>query len=112
MRIGTVYSLKMEKLAVERQQSVVRLLLAITSSIVLFKTYTDQGVEYLSFKTLLTVIILLNVYSLAVWAVNRFVPDRLRTTMAASSIVEIILITYVIYVTSKTNIPLYLWYIF
>lgn len=118
MNAGGVYSLKQERLSAERQQSVIRLLLCLTSSLILIKYYSDQGVPGFSddFRIdrirIITIISLLMIYGIAMWVAVRFKPDKLRTTMALSSFIEIILITFLVRSTVKTDIPFYLWYIF
>lgn len=117
MRTGGVYSLKQERFAAERQQSVIRLLMAMTSSLLLMKYYSDQqtgavGGAEISPSNVTTLIALLMSYSLAVWALVKWKPEWLKVTTAVSSIVEVGLITYLIRVTAKTDIPFQLWYVF
>lgn len=128
-----VYSLKLERLSAERHQSIIRLLLSIITSLVLLKFCYDGGLapseeiarvfaEHsmpgadrslgITSTQLNTVITLFMIYSIVVWAMVRFRPDKLKITMAASSLIEIGLITYLINVTAWTGIPFYLWYIF
>ena len=110
------YSLKFERLSAERQQSVIRLLLSVTSSIVLFKYYADQlasdSDSHISFAAVITIAIALNTYSFVIWAMTRWCPNKLSTIMAVSSILEVFIITYLIGSTAGTDIPFYLWYIF
>jgi len=116
MKAGGVYSLKYEQLAAERQQAVIRLLLALTSSLVLIKFYIDQSPpeEYLKITAhqVATIVTLLMAYSGAMWALVRWRPEWLRTTIAVSSVAEVALITYLIRSTAGTDIPFHFWYIF
>ena len=118
MRSGGVYSLKLERLSAERQQSVIRVLLSLTSSLILFKYYFDQfglGIEdapELLLNQAIAVSALLIGYSIAMWALVRWRSDIIETTMVVGSVVEIALITYLIRSTAVTGIPFYLWYIF
>ena len=117
MRTGA-YSLAFERLAAERQQSVIRLLLALTSSLVLIKFYIDQPAPTpeeplrITGHQVVFVVSLLLGYSAAIWALVRWKPDWFDTTVAISSFVEPALITYLIRATARTEIPFYLWYIF
>jgi len=118
MKTGGVYSLKLERLSAERQQSVIRLLLCLTTSLVILKFRVDQSsmgydeTSKLSQDDVITVISLFCIYSVAMWAMVKWRPDKLRVTTAISSVVEIGLITYLIRTTAETGIPFYLWYIF
>lgn len=134
MKAGGVYSLKLERLTAERQQSIIRLLLAITSSLILIKYYFDMAAARselkavgpdtadrmipeiarwtLDLRSVVTLIALLMIYSVGMWALVRWKPERLDATMAGSSILEIVLITYLIRSTAGSDIPFYLWYVF
>lgn len=121
MSNGGIYSLKLERLSAERQQSVIRLLMALMTSLLLLKFYIiDQRAMFeedpqkvvLHLDQVITLVVLFTVYSVAVWALNRWKPDMLRTTMAVSSVVELFLIGYLIRSTAATSIPFYPWYIF
>ncbi|MGB9619746.1 MAG: GAF domain-containing sensor histidine kinase, partial [Armatimonadota bacterium] len=117
MRTGA-YSLAFERLAAERQQSVIRLFLALTSSLVLIKFYIEQPPPTpeeplkIAWQQVVTVVALLMGYSIAVWVLVRWKPQWLRITVAASSFLEVALITYLVFVTARTEIPFHLWYIF
>lgn len=135
MKAGGVYSLKLERLSVERQQSLVRLLLSITTSLLLIKFYFDQGPiskavphlpgdnqiiapgvipaeQLLSLGCVVLLISVFLIYSIAVWAILKWRPDLLKETMFATSIFEVFLITFLIRVTAGADIPFYLWYLF
>ena len=118
MKTGGVYSLAFERLAAERQQSVIRLFLAVTSSLVLIKFYMDQPPPTaeeplkIAWQQVEIVVALLMGYSAVMWALVRWKPDWLRITIAASSFVEVALISYLIRTTASTEIPFHLWYIF
>ena len=130
MKSGGVYSLKQERLSVERQQSVIRLLLSLVTCLVLIKFYYGQvlpGYEdttktsitggsdkilELAFNQVVLIVALFTTYSVGMWALVRYCPDRLRITTALASLIEIVLITYLFRATSWTGIPFYLWYFF
>lgn len=121
MSNGGVYSLKLERLSAERQQSVIRLLMALTTSLLLLKFYyvdqravleEDQTRAILHLDQVLVLVSLFTVYSVAMWALAKWKPDKLRVTMAISSVVELLLISYLIRTTAATSIPFYPWYIF
>lgn len=121
MSIGGVYSLKMERLSAERQQSVIRLLMALMTSLLLLKYYfidlhtaveAEQAAGAVSLGRVITLVALFLAYSAAMWAMAQFKPDRLRETMAASSVVELLLIGYLIRSTAATSLPFYPWYVF
>ncbi|MCE5199103.1 MAG: GAF domain-containing sensor histidine kinase [Armatimonadota bacterium] len=114
MKSGAVYSLKLERLAVERQQSVVRVLLAITTSLLLWKFYVDQPVDIrlISLDRLVLIVVLFCAYSLGVWALLKWKPEYLKPITIAGSVIEILLIGYLIHQTTGTDTPFYLWYIF
>lgn len=121
MSIGGVYSLKMERLSAERQQSVIRLLMALMTSLLLLKYYfidlhtaveAEQAAGAISLDRVMTLVALFLGYSVAMWAMAQFKPDRLRETMAASSVVELVLIGYLIRSTAATSLPFYPWYVF
>ncbi len=118
MRAGGVYSLAFERLVAERQQSVIRLLLALTSSLVLVKFYIDQPPPTIeeplkiASQQVAVVVALLMSYAVTMCALVRWRPDWLRVTVAVSSFVEVALITYLIRSTAATEIPFHLWYIF
>jgi signal transduction histidine kinase len=117
MKTGGVYSLKQERLSAERQQAAIRLLMAVTSSLLLIKYYADQnagavGGAEISLSDVRTLIALLMSYSIAMWALIRWKPEWIKVTTAVSSVAEVGLITYLIRVTAKTDIPFQLWYVF
>lgn len=118
MRTGGIYSLKQERLTAERQQSIIRLMLALTTSLVLIKFYLDQPPPSsdeplkITLSDTAAVIAMVTVYSAAMWALVKWQPVKLRTIMAVSSLIEVALITYLIYTTAQTGIPFWLWYIF
>ena len=118
MKTGGVYSLAFERLDAERQQSVIRLFLALTSSLVLIKFYIDQPPPSaeeplkIAWQQVAIVVALLMGYSAAMWALVRWKPDWLRITVAVSSFVEVVFITYLVRSTASTEIPFHLWYIF
>lgn len=112
-KIDGVYSLKLERLAAERQQAVIRVMLAITSSLVLLKWNSDAlAKDRIPLATVMAMISVLMAYSVSVWAFVRWRPDKLHITMAVSSIVEVFIITYMVKVVGPADIPFYLWYIF
>ena len=118
MRAGATYSLKLERLSAERQQSVIRMLLAAASSLILFKYYIDQfapgtedSPELLLSQTIIVSTVLV-VYSFAMWALVKWRSDIIETTMAVGSFVEIVVITYLIWSTAMMGVPFYLWYVF
>lgn len=116
MKPAGVYSLKMERLSAERQQSIIRILLSVTSSLILLKFYYGQAAaeyqESIGFSQVIAIVVLFNVYAIAVWALLKWKPNLFRATTAISSIVEIILITYLVRATAGSGVPFYLWYIF
>lgn len=117
MEASAVYSLREERLSAERQQSVIRLLLALTSSLLLIKYRSDQvrgmlGGEPISSTDVLILIMLLMSYSGAIWALLRWKSEWLSIITAVSSVVEVGIITYLVRVTAKTDIPFQLWYVF
>ncbi|MEN6356973.1 MAG: GAF domain-containing sensor histidine kinase [Armatimonadota bacterium] len=116
MKAGGVYSLKLERLSVERQQSIIRLLLSITTSLLLLKIYIDQGPNsadrLISLDWVIILIGFFLAYSVLAWLLLKWRPDLLKETMLAISIFEVILITFLIRMTAGTNIPFYLWYLF
>jgi signal transduction histidine kinase len=116
MKTGGAYSLKLERLTAERQQSAIRLLFSITTSILLIRYYFDQNItgadRTIPFGQVVSVIALLMCYSITAWALVRWAPSRLRTISVVESIVELAIITYLIQATAATGIPFYLWYIF
>ncbi|MCX8053939.1 MAG: GAF domain-containing sensor histidine kinase [Armatimonadetes bacterium] len=118
MNTRSVYSLAVERLAAERQQSIIRLFLAITSSLVLFKFYRDQLPPAsdeplrITIQQVELVVALLMGYSVAMCVLVWWIPGWIRTTMAVSSFLEVALITYIIRTTAATEIPFHLWYIF
>ncbi|MCE5323541.1 sensor histidine kinase [bacterium] len=116
MKAGGVYSLKLERLSVERQQSIIRILLSVTTSLLLLKIYIDQGPNpedrliSLDWVIILTAVFL--VYSILAWLLLKLRPDLLKEVMLATSIFEVILIAFLIRMTAGTSIPFYLWYLF
>ncbi len=118
MKPAGVYSLKLERLSAERQQSVIRVLLALATSLILFKYYLDQvsavGEEAidLGLDKVVVVSAVFIVYSTAMWAVTKWWPQWLGTIMLVGSVVELALITLLIRSTAMTGVPFYLWYIF
>lgn len=118
MKTGRVYSLKQERLLAERQQSVIRLLLALTSSLLLIQYYIYQPAAAVSKPwgvkpgEVVWLVALLMAYSSAVWALVRWKPEWLKAITAASSVLEVLLITYLLRTAAKTDIPFQLWYVF
>lgn len=129
MKSEGIYSLKQERLHAERQQAIIRLLLSLVTSVVLIKFYTGQvvpgyedvpkflgaGTEKILMLTLdqvVTIIGLFTVYSVGMWVMVKYCPDRLRITIALASLIEIVLITYLFASAAWTGIPFYLWYFF
>ncbi len=117
MKASQVYSLKQERLSAERQQSVIRLLMALMSCLLLAKYMLDQRSGMIPERDLdprqgITLSVLLLTYSIAVWAAVRWKPEWLRVTTAVSSIVEVVLIAYLIRTAIRTDIPFQLWYVF
>ncbi|MCE5314887.1 MAG: GAF domain-containing sensor histidine kinase [Armatimonadota bacterium] len=116
MKAGGVYSIKLERLSAERQQSVIRLLLSATTSLLLLKFHIDQGPDpveqIISLDQIIVLTTIFLVYSALVWSILKWRPELLRETMLASSIIEIILITFLIRQTAGIDIPFYLWYLF
>ncbi|MHB9037221.1 MAG: GAF domain-containing sensor histidine kinase [Armatimonadota bacterium] len=116
MKAGGVYSLKLERLSTERQQSGIRLLLAVTTTLLLLKFYLDQGPnkaeQRISLDQIIVITTVFLVYSFLMWATLKWRPELLRETMLVSSGVEIVLITFLIRQTAGTDIPFYLWYLF
>ncbi len=127
------YSLKQERLAAERQQAIIRLLLSLITAIVLIKFYLspanqgmhsipdysdapqflsvpDSRLPHLSLGQLVTIISLFITYSVGMLALLKFCPSKLKIMTALSSIVEIMLITFLFATTAWTGIPFYLWY--
>lgn len=117
MRAGGTYSLKLERLYSERQISVIRLLLAVTASLILIKSYADQfpAVQYeaprMPLSLVTTIIAMLMIYSGVMWAVLRWKPEKLKAVAAVSSILDIILITYLVR-AAGSSVPFHMWYIF
>jgi signal transduction histidine kinase len=116
MKAG-VYSLALERLDAERQQAVIRLLLAITTCLVLAKFYLDQPPVSeeplkITFRQLVFLTTVLMSYSLAMCALVCMKPQYIKTTTAVASFLEVLLITYLVYATAGTAIPFHLWYIF
>lgn len=116
MRTG-VYSLAFERLEAERHQAIIRLLLAITSSLVLVRFYFDQPSILeeplkITLRQVVAIIVLLVGYALVMCALVYWKSDRFRTITAVSSFVEVLIITYLVYATAATGIPFHLWYIF
>lgn len=117
MKASEVYSLKQERLSAERQQSIIRLLMALTSCILLAKYHLDQGSgaipdRVIDARQVATLSALLLGYSIAMWAAVKWKPDWLRFTTAFSSVAEVILIAYLIRSTIRADIPFQLWYVF
>lgn len=121
MRTSGVYSLKLERLYAERQQSVVRVLASVMTSYVLVKFYMDQstppntppgkGLE-LTLTQVTIAIALFMIHSLVVWALVKWRPEKLKTTVAVSSFVELGLIIYLVNITARTDLSFSLWYMF
>ncbi len=118
MKTAGAYSLAVERLAAERQQSIIRLFLALTSSLVLIKFFFDQSPpspdepQRIAGEQVAIIVSLLISYSVIMWALVHWKPDWLSPTIAISSFVEVGLITYLIRSTANTEIPFHLWYIF
>lgn len=132
MKIGRSYSLEQERLTVERQQSIIRILLSLTTSLLLIKFYAvDQAplpdpktvdvksMDYLLLKAahvtlphVITIVALFMVYSLTIWALLKWIPNLLKPVAVASSVIEIVLITFLMNSPAAPNIPFYFWYIF
>lgn len=129
MKLEGAYSLKQERLATERQQAVIRLLLSFVTSLVLLRFYFSQGVPgyeevtksvvpsaektlQLGLSEVATLIALIVGYSVAMWLLVKLCPERIRLTASIGSLVEIALITYLYATTAWTGIPFYLWYFF
>ncbi len=116
MKAGA-YSLVLERLHAERQQAVIRLLLAVTTSVVLVKFYLDQPkiseepLKITAHQVVVVTFLLLS-YSLVMCALVYWKPEQLKTINAVSSFAEVLLITYLVYATAGTAIPFHLWYIF
>jgi signal transduction histidine kinase len=129
MKSESIYSLKQERLWAERQQAIIRMLLSLVTSVVLIKFYSSQGIPgydeipkflgtgpekllLLKLNQVVTIIALFMVYSVGMWVMVKYCPDRLRITTALGSLIEIGLITYLFATTAWTGIPFYLWYFF
>ncbi len=120
MQGGGVYSLKQERLSAERQLSVIRVLMAVTTSLLLLKfAFVDeQAINYqgprIGSGTTLSIVAGFMVYSLAVWAILRWRPENLRFVMAVTSVVEVALIGLLVREVSVYGIsmPYWPWYIF
>ncbi len=129
MRLDGTFSLQQEQLTAERQQALIRLLLTLVTAVVLLKFYSGQAVPgyeegpllpggaaepeaVLSFQVVAILITLFVTYSVGMWVAVRFFPQAFRITIMLSSIIEVMLITYLLAVTGWTGIPFYLWYIF
>lgn len=125
------YSMKQERVAAERQQAVIRLLLSFVTCGVLVKLYTGQfyvpgyedigeklissGVDKvteLKLDQVMLLITLFTVYSVVMWALVKYHPETLRITTAVGTLVEFCLITYLFSSTLWTGVPFYLWYFF
>ena len=124
-----IYSLKHERLWAERQQAIIRLLLTLVTSVAIIKFYSGQGIPgydetpkflgagpdkilLLTLNQVITIIALFTIYSVGMWVMVKYCPDRLRITTALASLIEIALITYLFATTAWTGIPFYLWYFF
>ena len=113
MKSAGVYSLRLERLSAEQQHSVIRILLSLITSLVLFKYHSDHpGTNIISLKQIYTITILFFTYSLTVWSLVKFMPRSMGVIMLASTAIEIFLITYLVSNTVRTGIPFHLWYIF
>lgn len=129
MKPAAPYTLRQERLSAERQQAVIRLLLALVTSLVLIKFYSSQvipgydeslgtlfppnyEVPRLGLGQVIFVVSLLAAYSGSMWVLLRCCPDRLNSITAAGTIIEFTIITYLFATTLWTGVPFYLWYFF
>lgn len=129
MKPEGAFSLKAERLSAERQQAVIRLLLSLVTSVVLIKFYTSQSIPgyeetpqflaaapekplELTLVQVATIIALFTAYSVGMWAMVKYCPEKLRITTLLACLIEIALITYLFATTAWTGIPFYLWYFF
>lgn len=129
MKLAVPYTIKQERLSAERQQSVIRLLLTLVTSLVLIKFYSSQvipGYEenpvrlllstnkslYLELGQVVLIVGMFAVYSGVMWALIRYCPDRLMVVTGVGTLVEFALITYLFATTLWTGVPFYLWYFF
>ncbi|MCX6346027.1 MAG: GAF domain-containing sensor histidine kinase [Armatimonadetes bacterium] len=120
MRTGRTYSLKAERLSAERQQAAIRVLMSLITSILLLKLYFFDQQAYIDYGLknfirphhVFPHIILFMTYSLAVWALLKWKPQMMSGVMVVSSVIEIILITYLMNSPAAIYIPFYFWYIF
>ena len=106
MKTGHSYSIRMERLATERQQALIRILLSIVTSALLIWYYLGQMaipieersvpddlgrpiiVSTVDLGHIVALISLFMVYSLVVWAALKWKPDKVRVEMAVTSVVE------------------------
>ncbi len=128
MKPAAPYTLRQERLSAERQQAVIRLLLALVTSLVLIKFYASQvipGYEepatlfpityerpHLGLGQVIFIVALLASYSGSMWLLIRYCPNRLNTITAVGTLVEFAIITYLFASTLWTGVPFYLWYFF
>lgn len=113
MRSGTVYSLQSEQLITERQLSVVRLLLAVTTTIMIVWYEYDVAGSFANMRLFYNVApFVFTLYSIVVWAILHQMPRYLDHIMLVTSVLEIILITYLVAAPAGREVPFYLWYIF
>ena len=120
MRSSQVYSLTSERLSVERQLAAIRLLMSLVTSLLLIKFYSDQSLPGSSGPDVVSVgigsiallIALFAIYSVGIWAWLKWRPDGLRSAMAISSTLEVILIIYLLRSPAAAEVPFYQWYVF
>ncbi|MCL5104209.1 MAG: sensor histidine kinase [Armatimonadetes bacterium] len=120
MRSSQVYSLTSERLSVERQLAAIRLLMSLTTSLLLLKFYFDQSlpgasgpdIEHVGIGSIAVLIALFAIYSAGIWAWLKWRPDGLISAMAISSVLEVMLIIYLLRSPAASEIPFYLWYVF
>ena len=125
MKTGHSYSIRLERLATERQQALIRILLSVVTSGLLIWYYLtpresaifdDFGrpipVGAIDLRHVIALISVFMVYSLVVWAVLKWKPDKIKVEMAITSVVEVLLITLLMKSPAAASVPFYLWYIF
>ncbi len=128
MKPAAPYTLRQERLSAERQQAIIRLLLAAVTSIVLIKFYVSQSIPnyeeptslfpvpyerlHLGLGQVIFIVSLLAVYSGSMWILLRYWPEKLNATTAVGTLIEFALITYIFATTLWTGVPFYLWYFF
>lgn len=117
MRIASPYSLEQDRLVAERQQASIRIMLAVISIIVLIASYIDrvpldptEPTRIISLGQIISLSSIFMSYSLAMWVMLRWWSTKI--IMTASSLIEIVLITYLYQQTQGLDAPFYVWYIF